>query len=99
MKNIKCYFCGNEAMQFNTSTSFDIQVKCLKCGNYELTDPVIRFYLKRKDEKQILNQEDKKKLSLHVQEKYDPKVGKPVIINTKVIKKVTGKESKETKYR
>jgi len=35
---------------------------------------------------------------LHVQKEYDPNDGKPVIINTKVIKDVTGKESKETKY-
>jgi len=98
MEKIKCYFCGNEAIQFNTSTSFDMQVKCPKCRNYELTDPVIRFYLKREDNKQILNQEDKEKLSLHVQKEYDPNDGKPVIIDTQVIKDVTGKESSEKKY-
>jgi len=99
MEKIKCYFCGDEATQKEKSdSSFGLNVSCPRCGRYELTDPVIRFYLKRENKKQILNQEDKENLSLHVQKEYDPNDGKPVVIDTKVIKKVTGKESKETKY-
>ena len=98
MKMIKCYLCGDEAIQYNTSTSLDLQVKCPICGNYELTHKAIYYYFKRENKKQILNQEDKEKLSLYVQKKYDTNYWKPVIIDTQVIQGVTGKMSIEMKY-
>ena len=97
MKNIKCYFCGNEVNQKKENASLGLNISCPRCGSYELTHKAYYYYF-RENKEQILNQEDKEKLSLHVQKEYDPDDGKPVIIDTKVIKNVTGKDSSETKY-
>jgi len=98
MGKIKFYFCGDEATQKEKSDfSFGLNVSCPRCGRYELTHEAYYYYF-RENKKQILNQEDKEKLSLHVQKEYDPNDGKPIIINTKVIQTVTGKMSIETKY-
>jgi len=89
MGKIKCYLCGNEATQREKSdSSLDLNVRCPRCGRYALTHKAIYFFFEGKKKSQILNQEDKEKLSLYVQEKYDPNDGKPVIINTKIIQAV-----------
>jgi len=82
MEKIKCYLCGNGTIQYNMSTSLNVLIKCPICGNYELTHKAKFFYFNGENKKQTLNQEDKGKLSLYVQEKYDPNDGKFVLINT-----------------
>ena len=94
-RKIKYYFCGNEVIQEEGyDTSRKVRVNCSpKCGKYELTGGSIKFYFKRDNGKELLNQDDRKKLSAYVQENYDSVENKPVLINTTIIEDVTGKKS------
>ena len=84
---IKCYLCGEEATLLEPDTSGDKIVECRCCANrYRLTSFALKFFFERQDEKEILNDHDKAKLSEYVYKHVVP-------INPDVIKKVTGKES------
>ena len=84
---IECYLCGGEATLLEPDTSRDKIVECGTCANrYRLTSFALKFFSEREDEKEILNDSDKEKLSRYVYEHI-------VLIDSDVIKKVTGKES------
>ena len=83
---IKCYLYGMEATLLTPDTSGDEIVECGGCINrYKIRATALKFYLERED-KEILNEDDKEKLSRFV-------YNHTVIISPDVIKKVTGKES------
>lgn len=85
MEKIKCYFCGDDAIERDApNTSGNVIVDCSYCKSigYEVTDLARRFYLDRDN---ILNEEDREKLSQHIRE--------PVMMTTEIIEKITGKRS------
>jgi len=83
---IECYLCGTEATLLTPDTSGDEIVECRRCANrYRVTALALHFFFKREDE-EILTEEDKEKLSEFVYKHV-------VKINPDVIKEVTGKES------
>lgn len=87
----KCFLCDQEAiLHEGYDTSGNIQVECDACKPYLVTDKAMRFYLDRPDGKKILDEDDFKKLSEYVNEKYKDK---PVKISADLIKDITGKES------
>lgn len=91
---IKCYLCGNEANQIeHYNMSPNVRVSCQKCMEYELTEEAIRFYLRRPNGKELLNQKDKRKLSEYIRKHYDLAKRSAVLIDTKIIEAVTGKMS------
>lgn len=94
-RKIKCYFCGNEVIQEEGyDTSRKVRVNCSpKCRKYELTGGAIKFYFKRDNGKELLNQGDKEKLSEYVRKHYDSAKELPVFMNIRIIEAVTGKKS------
>ena len=84
----KCYLCPKEAKEYvapgNTWNTF---MECPECKQYEITHKAKKFAFNRDDG---LNMDDELKLSIHVQNEF-MKTGKPVIIDTDVLKEVTGK--------
>lgn len=93
-RKIKCYLCESEANQEEGyDTSRNVRINCPKCTKYELTDMAIKFYFKRDNGKELLNQEDKEKLSEYVRRHYNPEKVIPVRIDIKMIEVLTGKKS------
>lgn len=93
-RKIRCYLCGSEVLQEEEyDTSRNVRVNCSKCMKYELTDMAIKFYFKRDNGKELLNQEDKEKLSEYVRRHYNPEKVIPVRIDTRMIEVLTGKKS------
>ena len=84
---IECYLCGEKATLLEPDTSRDKIVECGRCANrYRITRAALKFFFEREDKKEILNNDDKEKLSKYVYEHV-------VWINPDSIKKITGKES------
>ena len=89
---IKCYLCGTEATLLTPDTSGDEIIECGRCANrYRITATALKYYFERED-KEILTDFDKEKLSEHVYKHL-------IKINPDVIKEVTGKESVGYRYR
>lgn len=108
-KEIKCYLCGKDAVQYLSSDrSRDKVIECDKCGEYKLTsgvfnyliDEVIGLYYRHSEtgEKIPFSQEQKDNLSKYVQKNYDSEKREPVKIDMKRIKEETGKESAHLRY-
>ena len=98
MESIICYFC-TDAVEEKRPIGRAVVVTCPTCGRYLLDDSALRFILEREDDNEILDAEDKKKLSDYVKNKFDSKTDQPVKIDTDVIFEVTGKRSEEFRYR
>jgi len=84
-RNIKCYICGGDAVERDApNTSGNVIVDCSYCKSigYEVASGARNYYLDRYD---ILNEEDREKLSQHIR--------KPVLITIEIIEKATGKKS------
>ncbi len=85
-QKIKCYLCGTEATSLTPDDSGDEIIECRRCANrYRISAIVFKYYFKQEDE-EILNENDKKKLSEFVYKHV-------VVLNSDVVKKVTQKES------
>lgn len=103
MKNLSCYLCGREPeMVHENASSLNITVSCPFCKYYEITHEALFFFFGIKDNKEIkqniLDSDDKKKLSEYVTNNFDPKKNIPVLLDTNCIEKVTGKKSINIRY-
>lgn len=93
MEKIKCYLCGEDAIEKDYGTSGDVKVNCPNCPLYILTDRAKKFYFNPDATKVILNDKDKEKLRQDIQKENKPDIY--VKIDTARINKVTGKWSKD----
>lgn len=89
---IACYLCNSPASEGDApNASRNILIECTLCKPYLLTTGVMMYYINR-DDKEALNDIDKKKLVYYVQQEFE-QTQEPVLINITVVEKVTGKKS------
>jgi hypothetical protein len=90
----RCYFCGEEAEKYLApDTSIDEMVECSHCVNrYRVTFKALYKYLNREKGNELLTKDDRFKLSEYVRTQ-DVKNDQAVLVDSKVIEKVTGKKS------
>lgn len=88
---IFCYFCENIAQKQVNLSGGVINIVCPNCKKYSLESKVIEAFLERPDGKILLTVSDRKKISDYIQNKYDDKLGDSILINTDIVRRLTGK--------
>ncbi|NIM91771.1 MAG: hypothetical protein GTO17_12590 [Candidatus Aminicenantes bacterium] len=89
-KDVDCYFCGKGAKSLVKSESQNVEVRCLGCPPYELTNITLKSYFEKENKKELLNEQHKKLLIEYLKKNFKPAQYEPVRITTQVIEQVTG---------
>jgi len=73
--------------------SRNIYIDCPQCGEYVITDFVQTFFRFPDGPNDLLDSDEKKKISAYVMKKYRGRKDKPVLIDMNTVKYIIGKKS------